>query len=77
MHLNKYCRNYGSTNMVLYAPMWYSADSCVATPKRSITNDKVEPTDMTLMLLGCILCILIIINMLFATKGREQLLTKS
>ena len=45
--------------------------------KRSITNGKVEPTDMTLILLRCIVCILIIIDMLFATKGTEQLLTNS
>ena len=45
--------------------------------KRSITNAKVAPTDVTLMLLGCIVCILIIIDMLFATKGTEQLLTNS
>ena len=45
--------------------------------KRSITNAKVAPIDMTLMLLRCIVCILIIINMQFATKGTEQLLTNS
>ena len=45
--------------------------------KRSTTNAKVAPTNMTLMLLKCIVCILIIIDMLFATKGTEKLLTNS
>ena len=45
--------------------------------KRSIINAKVAPTDMTVMLLGCIVCILIIIDMLFATKGTEYLLINS
>ena len=45
--------------------------------KRSITNAKVAPIDVTLMLLGCIVCILIIIDMLFAINGTEQLLINS
>ena len=39
--------------------------------KRSISNAKVAPTDMTLVLLGYVVCILIIIDMLFATKGTK------
>ena len=45
--------------------------------KRSITNAKVAPINMTLILLGCIVCIVIIIHMLFATNGTEQLLNNS
>ena len=56
---DKHCRNYGSTSTVLHAPVWYSADSSGCYNKRSITNAKVAPTDVILMLLGCIVCILI------------------
>ena len=45
--------------------------------QKNITNAKVAPTNITLMLLRCIVCILIIIDMLFATKGTEKLLTYS
>ena len=34
--VNKCSRNYGSTNTVLYAPVWYSADSWVATPREAL-----------------------------------------
>ena len=42
---------------------------------RRTTNIEVLPTDVTLMLLGCIVCILIIKDMVFATKGIEQHIT--
>ena len=45
--------------------------------KRTIANVKVAPTDATLMLLDCIVCILIIIDMQFATNGTEWLLINS
>ena len=45
--------------------------------KGSILNAKVAPTHMTLMLLGGIVCILIVTDMLFATKGTEQVLTNN
>ena len=45
--------------------------------KRSITNAKVAPKDVILMLLGCIAYTIIIINILFAAKGMEQLLSNS
>ena len=41
--------------------------------KRIITNARIVPTDITLMLLRCIVYILIII----ATKGIEQCLSNS
>ena len=45
--------------------------------KGSIINAKVLPTDMTLILCGCIMYILINIDMLFATKVTDQLLTNT
>ena len=39
--------------------------------KKSTAKAKMTPTDVTLMLLGCIVCILIIIDMLFAERGAE------
>ena len=40
---DKHCRNYGSTNTVLHAPMWYSADSWVATPREALPMLKWHP----------------------------------
>ena len=37
--------------------------------KRCIINAKVAPTDMILLLCGCIVCMLINIHVLFAIKG--------
>ena len=45
--------------------------------KRSITNVEVTPTDITLIWFECIVFILIIISILFSTKGAEQLVTNS
>ena len=45
--------------------------------KKNITNAKVATTDVTQMLLRCVVCILIVTDMLFAAKGAEQLLTNS
>ena len=40
---DKHCRNYGSTNMVVHEPVWYSADSQVATLKEALPMLKWNP----------------------------------
>ena len=58
--------------MVLHAPVWnFYTDSWVATPREAFLMLKVAPTNMTQMLFGCIICILIIVDMPFAIKGIE------
>ena len=70
---DKYYKNYSSINIVLCATMWYSADSWVDTPRyaqfKAQSNAKVAPKDMILLVRGCIVCILMNINLLFAAKG--------